>query len=137
MNKKIILEAILVGFYCIIAYIIVGNIISINNLNLFLFILGFSKHFFGYLLNIQLLYCIHGYACSEFHNKGIDYKLGHLLLDSLLEGFVFLFLGRFLDLFIGHKYLLFFIIGCTLHILAEIIGFHTYFCKFICKNTTS
>jgi hypothetical protein len=137
MSIKIIVEAILVGIYCDIIYAIIGTFIYSGNLNLFLFILGFSKHLFGFLLNLQLSYCIYGEACSGFNNNGIDYNIIQLYADSCIEGFLFIFVGRFLDLFIKNKYLLFFILGCTLHISSEIIGYHAYFCKFICKKTTS
>lgn len=116
-----ILEAIIVGIYCIILLIL-----NINNL----FIIGFVKHFLGYYINLHLLYCKYSYSCN--HKNKIIYNFTDLIIDSIIEGILFIIFGNILQIIIINKYILYFIIGFSLHIISEIAGKHKFFCKKHC-----
>ena len=124
------IESILVGVYSLIIYVFINN--SIRNNDVLLFVVGFFKHLFGYLLNIHTLYCNYGYAC----NKSVQYKKSVfsnvLIVESIIEGGVYVFLGIILDSIIPNKYILYFIIGCILHLFSEILQAHKYFCSKRC-----
>ncbi len=134
------IESIIVGIYCCVIYIIINKLIikQLNNLYLILFLSGLIKHLFGYLLNIHTLYCNYGFACNNFKNpiKKHAFYSSNLILESLIEGLLFLSLG-FIIISIDkniNKLLLVFIIGILLHIISEKIGIHHLFCKLRCKS---
>jgi hypothetical protein len=129
-----ILEALFVGLYCLILYMILKNL-KINNYY-FLFIFGFLKHYLSFYFGIHDYYCNNGYACSNNNNnnnklsKKSDTK--YLLFDSILEGFLFIIVGHYILNCFANKYLGFFVIGVFLHLFAELFLVHTYFCKYRC-----
>jgi len=105
-----------------------------KNIYLLLFLVGFSKHLFGYIFNLHLYYCKYGNACT---NK-TTYKTTELnvVVESLFEGILFIVLGSVL-LFSSYlqknKVFMFFFIGFILHVLFELLGIHTKFCQERCK----
>jgi hypothetical protein len=127
----IIFEALFVGLYCLFLYTILGNL----NLNLnkyyFLFIFGFLKHYLSYYFGIHDYYCNNGAACDN-GKKISDTK--YLLFDSILEGFLFIVVGRYIFNCFANKCLGFFVIGVFLHLFAELFFIHTYFCNYRCIN---
>jgi hypothetical protein len=56
----------------------------------------------------------------------------NLIIESILEGGVFIVLGLLLRVFIENRSLLMFLLGFLLHIIAEFVGVHKYFCKTHC-----
>lgn len=128
---NIIAESIIVGIYCVFIYLSFYILRKIN-FNLLLFILGFTKHFYAYFIKLHYLYCRYGITCIKYNKTDINYKFIYLLRDSLFEGFLFIIFGNILNLIIKNKYILFFILGVILHIIVDLLGFHTYFCKNIC-----
>ena len=58
-----LIEAILIGIYTSIIYMLVKPFIE-NTLLLF-FIIGFFKHFFAYFIGLHTYYCNNGYACGS------------------------------------------------------------------------
>jgi len=120
----ILFEAIIVGIYSIFLFLII-NFISLNKLSSYqeLFIIGFFKHLFGFYSNIHSYYCE-----TECKNKII-------VVESLIEAFVFLFIGLVLSFFLNYnknKVVIYFLIGFSLHIIADISGLHKIYCKNKC-----
>jgi len=120
--KHLIAESIFVGIYCVFLFTILSYA-KIHTVSLFFFILGFFKHFLGFFLGLQSVYC----NCTILPNYSI------LFGESILEGFAFLILYQiFHRLF--PKIWVAFTIGFILHILAEIFGLHKWFCEKSCHN---
>jgi len=120
-----IFESIFVGIYTLIIY-------KTNNKNN-IFVIGFIKHFFGYLFNLHTLYCKYGYACNKLN---IDQKytisqisLNKIIIECVFEGILFISINNILSHVIKNKSLLVFCIGFILHIICEIIGIHKLFCN--------
>jgi hypothetical protein len=121
-------ESVLVGVYsCLIFYIISGLTSSFPVL---LFVCGFVKHMCGYYIGIHNYYYHNGYACKEVR-RGYEYRieLSRLILESILEGICFVFLGLSFSVVIRSKFCNIFSIGVFLHLLCEWIGLHRYFCR--------
>jgi hypothetical protein len=121
-----ILESILVGLYCSGLYNILSRVISSSYLLLFL--IGFIKHYIAYYLCIHSIYCKYDEVCKGYH-KPVTY-LPIVLIDSLLEGAVFVLVGGlFMRIvpFLQPLYL-FFTLGAMIHIISEHVGIHTYYC---------
>ena len=136
------MEIFFVGFYCsVLAFLLLlGMNISLP----FFFILGFAKHYLGYLLGIHNVYCNQGRACVKINSTNKQkYKAPnkHLFLESILEGIWFLIIGGLFIMFIGDKkhkkntllfFVFIFLAGGFTHLLAEFVGIHTYFCENNC-----
>jgi len=128
-----ILEAILVGIYTIIIYL-TCTFLHFKNSYILLFLVGFNKHLFGYIINLHSYYCKHGFACT---NKTI-YKTTKLtiVVESFFEGLLFVVLGSVLlfSAFLQkNKMSMFFLLGFILHVLFELLGIHSRFCEERCK----
>ena len=98
-----------------------------SNFTLLLFVVGFLKHFLGYYLKIQDYYCA---TCVKGSKSHVSTKI--LFGESILEGGLFIVLGLLLGVFIENRSLLMFLLGFLLHIIAEFVGVHKYFCKTRC-----
>jgi len=118
---KVLLESLFIGIYCVIIFYFV-NFIDINFYTK-VFILGFFKHLLGYFLYIHSIYC----KCNVINN--------YILIESLLEGILFSFLAFIIlsNIYIDNKFILIFLLGFIIHIIAEIIGLHTFYCNKFCK----
>ncbi len=118
---KIILESLIVGINCVILF----YVINFFNINFYtkVFIMGFFKHLFGYLLGLQNYYC----SCNII-NK-------YIILESLLEGLIFLLLSFIIIINVDfdNKFILIFLLVFITHIIAEMSGIHTYYCNSYCK----
>ena len=129
-----LIKSILVGAYSLVIYVFVN--IIIHNDYVLLFLVGFCKHLFGYLLYFHTLYCNYGYACIK-SNKPAQYKKSVysniLLYESVMEGIVYVVLGITLGSFITNKYIIYFSIGFALHLISEILQLHNYFCIKLCS----
>jgi hypothetical protein len=111
---NLIIEALFIGLYSSIF----GIIPVIGNLYLYLFIIGFFKHLFGYYLGLHDYYC---------NNNKIN-KNKFIIYDSILEGLCFIILGNFIfKIFNYNKIISLFITGFSFHIIAEFINLHTFF----------
>jgi hypothetical protein len=131
-------ESIFVGVYSVILVFIVSAFFSFPFI-LLLFIVGFLKHLFGYLLGLQNMYCKYGYACNRDPDKLLRFEIVYqkvdIFVDSIIEGFMFSLFGYFISLFINkNKYITVFFIGVLLHILAELFGIHSEFCNSKCEK---
>jgi len=120
---NLIIEAIFVGFYSS-CFAIISNKI---NLYLYLFIIGFLKHFLSYYLKIQNFYC-----SMKENKKAID---TYLIKDSFYEGICFIIIGNIIIKILyleNNLCLALFLMGFTFHIIAEYIGIHKYFLRYRC-----
>jgi len=120
-------ESIFVGLYVLILYKFL-RLFQIRNIYVFLFVLGFIKHFISYLLNIHTYYCKYGNACKKYNLN--EKKKDHILVESIGEGILFIIVGQLI--FYMNKELAMFLIGFSLHFLFEIFGLHDVFCLTRC-----
>ncbi len=126
LTKKLLLESLFVGVYTCVIYLCLSYIIS-SNFPLLLFVVGFFKHFLGYYLKIQDYYCN---SCMKNSKSLVSVR--DLIVESILEGGVFIILGLLLKVFIENRWILMFLLGFLLHVIAEYVGVHKYFCKNRC-----
>jgi hypothetical protein len=103
-------EAIVVGIYSFVLFSILSP--------LPIFWIGFLKHFLGYFLGLQYLYCIHH---GKKHNFITEYFIGECIWEGI--GFNILF----------YIFMNPFITGFTFHILSEYTGIHKVFIKYRCE----
>ena len=98
-----------------------------------LLVVGFFKHFLGSSLQIHDWYCNTGEACLKVLSQDQTYEANtlHLLRDSLIESLLFLVVGVILSYKLTNS-IMFLVIGIILHILAEKLLVHKYFCKTTC-----
>jgi len=146
---QLIFESVFIGVYCLALYYILTFIISKKNWVGILFILGFLKHFLSYFLGFQSYFCNYGLACQTGiiePTKIADGK--HLVIESLWEGLAFIIIGIVFLVVrnpaVNHKrnqqclfhfnLITVFLLGFTVHILAEIGGIHQNFCAKHCKT---
>jgi len=131
-------ESILVGFYSVLTYFIINNILVYTNISiniyLLLFKIGFLKHFISYFIGLYTYYCNHGASCKDFDlpKKALFPGYINLIKESFIEGFGFVLIGGLLLLLIEKKEYVIFLIGVLLHILTEKLGAHKDFCKTQC-----
>jgi hypothetical protein len=118
-----IFESIFVGLYTCIIYFIVR---IFANKNILLFVTGFMKHFVGYYIGLHEEYC--NYKKNSTRRLKIKKNIIQISMESFFEGIVFFSIGLFFKK--NYSYLLLFSIACGLHIFAELIGIHKYFCKY-------
>ncbi len=86
-----IFEAIFVGIYSVILFLIISQFIKNNYF--ILFIVGFAKHLLGGYLNIHNFYCNYGYSCylsNDCKNGQCYDDKKYLFLRSIFEGILYL-----------------------------------------------
>ena len=59
-------------------------------------------------------------------------KPTQLIFESIIEGLAYVVVGFICSFLISNMYVSVFIIGIAMHILAELLGIHRFFCKNIC-----
>lgn len=132
-----IFESILVGIYSGVIAIILSFIL--HNYYYILFLTGFIKHVGGYILNIHTYYCNHGDACIRTHSVASRNNIliaknnpRQLIFESIIEGIAYVIGGFICSFLISNMYISVFIVGIAMHILAEFLGIHRFFCKNRC-----
>ena len=131
-----IIEAILVGIYTCLIYMIFSRFIK--NFFLLLLVVGFFKHLLASSLELHTWYCNNGEACLKVLSQDQNYSANtvYLIRDSVYESIAFLIMGLIFRPIIGKGNIyLFFTIGIILHILAEQMMIHKTFCKKTCEKT--
>lgn len=134
MDIPVFIESIFVGIYTIIVYLSILFFAKSmdNQIVPLLFVVGFSKHFIGYIIGIHDYYCNYGYACTKNRDSVVVQKTNpdNLIVESVIEGICFCVLGLLIRTFanIPSKIVLFGLIGIIMHITAEFVGLHHYFC---------
>jgi len=126
-----IIESILVGVYSVFIYLLFSRFIY-KNLYVLLLVVGFFKHFLGSGLGLHTWYCNNGSACTK-NKTYIEANTTYLLRDSIYEALMYLCLGFILQGILTNMSL-FFAIGVILHILAEKLLIHRYFCRRYCTK---
>jgi hypothetical protein len=129
-----IIEAVLVGFYTCLVYLLFSPFIK--NFYILLLVVGFSKHFLGSSIGLHTWYCNNGEACLKVLkpiSKSYNANTLYLIRDSIYESFLFLFLGYVLSYKLTKSYL-YFTIGMMLHMFAENVMIHKTFCKKTCDK---
>ena len=135
---ELLKESLVVGIYTtVIAFSLSVFISYSKNVYLFFFILGFTKHFLGFWLQLQTLYCNYGETCKKMHNLNPVWKWKALepsLLENMGEGILFILVGLLLKkvFSIPNVYFVSFFVGFLTHFIADWIGAHSYFCKKRC-----
>lgn len=118
-------EAIFIGFLNILLYYPFS---FIDNLVIQLFTVGFIKHLISYLIGIQ------DYYCKIYKGNGYQSKPSNIIIECLLEGLFFIYIGLLLSKIIENIYLLFFLLGFSIHIISEVYGIHSLFLIYNCKK---
>lgn len=125
-------ESIFVGLYSCMVFLLVSQFIT--KYMWVLFCTGFLKHLSGYVFQIHTYYCNNGSACSKHEKVKYEAQIptSQLLIECVLEGIGYILLGSLFILFIKNNLFSNFCIGASMHILAEILGIHRYFCETHC-----
>lgn len=123
----VIIEGIIIGLYALFLFLFIKKIS--DNLTIQLLILGFFKHYLGYILGLQSFYCSL-YLSNNFDKYKAFSK--NIIIASILEAFLFIYLGLLLNKMIHNKFILIFILGFTIHIFSDFFGIHAYFLKYNC-----
>jgi len=133
-----IIESILVGVYSSTIYLLFSRFIE--KFSVLLLVCGFFKHFLGSSFEIWTWYCNNGEACVNVLSQDQIYEANtqYLIQDSFYESFFYLITGTILTMIIplNNRFVLFFMIGFILHIIAEHTGVHKIFCKKTCDKIT-
>lgn len=122
---QLFIEAIFIGFLTILIYY---PFYFINNLVIQLFAVGFIKHLISYLIGIQ------DYYCKIYKGDSYQSKPSNIIIECLLEGLFFIYVGLLLSKIIKNRYLLFFLLGFFIHIISEFYGIHSIFLMYNCKK---
>lgn len=122
----IILESIIIGIYILFLFFIFRLFIK-THLFIELFIIGFIKHLISYYIGIQ------SYYCKIHKNNKYIVKSSNIIIESIFEGLIFIYIGYILKIIINHNNFLYpFILGIIIHILADIYGIHKLFLIYNC-----
>jgi hypothetical protein len=128
-----IIEAILVGVYTCILYLLFSRFI--NNIYILLLVVGFFKHFLGSSFGLHTWYCNNGEACLKCLSQDQMYEANtlYLLRESIYESIAFIIFGAIISYKLTNAYI-FFALGFILHILAEKWAIHKSYCKRTCDK---
>jgi hypothetical protein len=84
-------------------------------------VVGLIHHYMGYWLGLQQLFCE--------QRTGLIHLDPPPLYEVILEGVAFVVFGNLLSWGIHSRGVLFFVLGCVLHLLSEAVGIHRSFLK--------
>jgi hypothetical protein len=148
---QLLIEAMIVAAYCVALYIPFMLIavwlgsskkVSVRSILhwqenkipfvVFLFVLGWVKHFLGNRSGLHDMYCSYGAACMRLHNGLTNYvaERSPIYSTSCLEGLLFVVSGLLSKKYMPNLLVMFAVNGFLAHVLMEIIGIHTAFCKY-------
>lgn len=125
MNSSVYSEACVISIICCALLVILK--LLIDNFIVLLFLIGFIKHFCSYYFGLQTYYC------RKKLNSTYIAISNNIIIESILEGLIFIYFGLLLTKIITNKYILIFILGFIIHIFAELYGIHNLFLKVNCK----
>ena len=111
------IESIMVGLFSLSIYFCFQ---SIRPWNVLLMVVGMVKHYMGYWVGLQQLYCEHHTTLSRLEPPP--------LYEVILEGVAFVLIGNILS-WIHSREIIVFLIGVILHLLSEVLGLHALFLK--------
>jgi hypothetical protein len=123
-----IIEALLVGTYSTLLYLLFSPFDIFNNIYFTLLVIGFFKHYLSYYIGIHTLFCRYGESCKKYNTYKL--KENHFLVyESFIEAILYLLVGSILyNSITNNPIYIFFLIGFILHILFEHLYFHDKFC---------
>lgn len=142
---KYLWEAFAVALYSGILYNIITELFSAAlsimhepiDFLVLLFIVGFFKHSLGFFLRIHSAFCNYGDACQR-SVQDAEYiatsGYARLFYESFLEGLVFMIAGYLLSMFTKDRLVIVVFVGFSLHLGAEYMGIHKYFCRKRCAR---
>lgn len=122
---RLFTEAAFIGFFTILLYY---PFLLLDNLVIQLFTVGFIKHLISYFIGIQ------DYYCRIYKGDSYQSKPANIIIECLLEGLLFIYIGLLLSKIIENRYLLFFLLGFSIHIISEFYGIHSIFLMYNCKK---
>ena len=125
-----LIESVFVGTFTLILYGILQWVLQNTIMlpfSLVLFILGVVKHTVGYVAGIQTAYC-------RMYNKTKRHAIVPTNMELVIEGIVFILVGKILSWFVSNRYIIAFMTGAGIHIAAESMGLHRYFLKERCEK---
>lgn len=112
------LETMHVGLFSLSIYFCFQ---SIRSWNVLLLVVGMIKHYMGYWMGLQQLFCEQH---TEFHHLNPP-----PMYEVIGEGIAFVLVGNLLSLGIPSRWIIVFLIGCGLHLISEVLGIHLSFLK--------
>jgi hypothetical protein len=118
----LLLQSIFVGLYSLVIHWGLSGIVIHAPEYVIMFILGCFKHAFGYFIGL------HAYFCKCSRNKKMTMPTA---FENVGEGVLFVVMNELLW-FIQNIHLKVFWIGVLIHLIAEFIGFHKWFCRTHC-----
>lgn len=121
-----LVESVFVGGFTVAIYTIIQFVIKDPFIFVF-FILGVLKHALGYYLGIQSAYC-------RIYNKTKTQAIRFTNISLVLEGLSFFIVGKMFSWVIPNRFIIAFLTGTLIHIIAEKTGIHTYFLKTQCME---
>lgn len=121
-----LVESVFVGIFTLILYGILQFVPNIP-FTIILFIMGVLKHSLGYVLGIQSAYC-------RMYNKVKTQAVSPQNIEVVVEGIIFIFVGKLFSWFVSNRYIIAFMTGAGIHLMAEWLGIHRYFLKERCKR---
>lgn len=121
-----LIESVFVGGLSLALYTIIQFVIKDPFIFVF-FILGVLKHVLGYYLGIQSAYC-------RIYNKTKIQAIRFKNVTLLFEGLGFVIIGKMLSWMIPNRFIIAFLTGALIHIIAEKTGIHKYFLKTQCME---
>jgi hypothetical protein len=123
---NLIAEQLVVGFFTLFIYLLLLPFrLPFYTL---LFFDGFLKHFIGYYIGLQTLFC-------DKHKPGTKsiVSLPQLIAECILEGILFVIFGSVLHKLQIKKHLIPYIIAFSIHTIVSYTGIHDIFLKHRCK----
>jgi len=125
-----LIESVFVGSFTLILYGIIQWVLENTIMlpfSIILFIVGILKHSLGYATGIQSAYC-------RMYNKKKVKAIAPTNIELIIEGISFIVVGKILSWFVSNKYIIVFMTGAGIHIMAEAMGLHRYFLKERCEK---
>ena len=132
-----LIEALFVGLYTSVLYLLVSRVIK--DFMMILLVTGFLKHSLASSIGIWTWYCNNGTACKKELNQNENYESTtvNIVRDSIYESMLFVVVGMLLSIIMRKNVYLFLVLGIILHIWGEMFGIHTIFCRKQCKHSGS
>lgn len=114
----VLIEAVLVGLLSWVVSLIVSMFFGSVTITS-VFLIGFLKHFISGIIGLHTWYCAYKF------DKEYTIRYPKLVLESIIEGIIFILMYKMISTRVSYP---FFVIGFSLHLIAEILGVHKIFC---------
>ena len=121
---RVSLEAIFIGGYTLIVFLILTCIIGDVPIYVIFFLLGCIKHYSGYIVGLHDRFCR---GCCKDKRS-----IPPTAFEIVGEGLIILVIELLLHCIFSNIYLNVFVLGALLHMGFEFFGLHRRFCKTHC-----